>query len=74
MNIPRTYSEDELRAARAFLAPLSTDELKDKFSSLLANRRLDTTGYARDAIACVLTERGLSPALADISGQVYVPR
>jgi hypothetical protein len=73
-NIPMRYSEAELQAARDFLAPLSTEELKDKFSSLYANRRLDTTGYAKDAIACVLIERGLSPAMADISGQVYVPR
>jgi hypothetical protein len=73
-NIPSRYSEAELQAARDFLAPLSLDELKDKFSSLYANRRLDTTGYARDAIACVLIERGLSPKKADISGQVYIER
>jgi hypothetical protein len=73
-NISPRYTEDELRAAREFLAPLSTEELADKFSSLYANRRLDTKGYAKDAIACVLIERGLSPAMADISGQVYVPR
>ena len=73
-NIPTRYSGAELQAARDFLAPLSTEELTDKFSSLYANRRLDTQGYAKDAIACVLIERGLSPAMADISGQVYVPR
>jgi hypothetical protein len=73
-NIPVRYSGAELQAARGFLAPLSTDELKEKFSSLYANRRLDTTGYARDAIACVLIERGLSPKQADISGQVFIER
>jgi hypothetical protein len=73
-NIPASYSEAELQAARDFLAPFSAEELADKFSSLYANRRLDTKGYAKDAIACVLIERGLSPAMADITGQVYVPR
>jgi hypothetical protein len=73
-NIPSRYTEAELQAARDFLAPLSLEELIDKFSSLYANRRMDTRGYARDAIACVLIERGLSPKMADISGQVYVER
>jgi hypothetical protein len=73
-NVAVGYSDAELKAARDFLAPLSLDELKDKFSSLYANRRLDSRGYAKDAIACVLIERGLSPHVADISGQVYVGR
>jgi hypothetical protein len=73
-NIPVRYSEDDLQAARNFLAPLPLDELKEKFSSLYANQRLDTEGYARDAIACALIERGLSPKMADLSGQVYVER
>jgi hypothetical protein len=71
-NIPSRYSEADLAAARAFLAPYSTSELKAKFSTLLAGARLDTKGYARDAIACVLIERGLSPKMADIAGIVYV--
>lgn len=71
-NIRVRYSESELLAARALLAPLSTDELTSTFSSLFSDRRLDTKGYAKDAIACVLIERGWSPISADISGQVYV--
>ena len=71
-NIPVRYSGAELLAARGFLAPVSTDDLKSTFSTLYADRRLDTKGYANDAIACVLIERGLSPKKADISGQVYL--
>lgn len=39
-NIPITYSGGDLAAARAFLAPLSAAELKDKFSSLYPSKRL----------------------------------
>jgi hypothetical protein len=73
-NIPLRYSDDDLAAARSFLAPIPTDELRAKFSSLSRESRLPTDGYARDAIACVLLERGLSPRLSDITGQVYIAR
>ena len=73
-NIPMKYSANDLSEARALLAPFSADALKEKFSSLYSQYRLPTNGYARDAIACALVERGLSPKLADISGQVYVDR
>jgi hypothetical protein len=73
-NIPLRYSDDDLAAARSFLAPISTDELRTRFSSLLRESRLSTDGYARDAIACALLERGLSPRSSDISGQVYIAR
>lgn len=73
-NIPVRYSDQDLAAARTLLAPLSKEELRAKFSSLYRDARVPTDGYARDAIACVLIERGLSPGMADISGQVYVGR
>lgn len=73
-NIPVRYSDDDLAAARKFLAPIPTDELRVKFLSLLRESRLPTNGYNRDAIACALIERGLSPRLSDISGQVYIAR
>jgi hypothetical protein len=73
-NIAVRYSDQDLAAARTLLAPLSKDELQAKFSSLYRDKRLPTDGYARDAIACVLIERGLSPRMADISGQVYIER
>jgi hypothetical protein len=73
-NIRVRYSESELSAARALLAPLPTDELTSKFSSLYSDRRLNAKGYAKDAIACALIERGLSPKSDDISGQVYIEK
>jgi len=71
-NIRATYSEDDLATAAALLAPLSTEELRTKFSSLYKASRLQTDGYGRDAVACILIGRGLSPKLSDISGQVYI--
>jgi len=73
-NIRLKYSLNDLEKARAFLAAFSTSELTEKFSSLYGEKRLPTNEYSRDAIACVLIERGLSPKMADISGQVYVDR
>ncbi|WP_219117163.1 hypothetical protein [Janthinobacterium sp. UMAB-56] len=73
-NIAVKYTANDLSAARALLAPWSTEELKSKFSSLSREARLPTDNYAREAIACALIERGFSPKLADISGQVYVDR
>jgi hypothetical protein len=73
-NIPISYSGEDLAAARKFLAPIPTDELRIKFSSLFDKSRLPTDGYNRDAIACALIERGLSPRLSDRSNQVYVTR
>jgi hypothetical protein len=73
-NIPMNYSEDDLAAARKLFAPIPTDELKRQFSSLSRESRLPTNGYNRDAMACTLIERGLSPRLSDLSGQVYIAR
>jgi len=73
-NIPARYSEAELAAARSLLAPLSNDEVQAKFSSLYAKDRLPITGYATDAIACALIERGFSPKMTDLSGQVFIER
>jgi len=71
-NIRPQYSPAELAGARTLLAPLSTDELRRQFGSLITAGRLPTHGYPRDAIACALLERGLSPRADDRSGQVFV--
>lgn len=73
-NIVVKYSGSDLAAAREFLAPFSKKELQTKFASVRGEHRLEIGGYARDAIACALVERGLSPKLADRSGQVYVDK
>jgi hypothetical protein len=73
-NIRTQYTEADLAAARTLLGPLSDDEVRTKFSSLYAKDRLPTKGYAADAVACALIERGFSPKMADLSGQVYIER
>ncbi|TQK11019.1 hypothetical protein [Herbaspirillum sp. SJZ107] len=71
-NVGVQYTEADLAAARALLAPLADGELKARFSSLYAKARLPTQGYATDALACALIERGFSPRMADRSGQVFI--
>lgn len=66
------YTEADLAAARALLAPLADDEVKAKFSSLSAHDRLPAQGHVKDAVACALIERGFSPKMADRSGQVFI--
>lgn len=73
-NIPLRYSSNDLDKARKYLAAFSASELTEKFSSLYGEKRLPMNEFSRDAIACVLIERGLSPKMADSSGQVYVDR
>jgi hypothetical protein len=71
-NIPMKYSASDLATARALFAPLSDAELKAEFSSFFERKVSVPREIPRDAIACVLIERGLSPQMADISGQVFV--
>jgi hypothetical protein len=73
-NVRVHYTEADLAATRALLAPLADDEVKAKFSSPYAKDRLPTQGYTTDALACALIERGFSPHRADRSGQVFVGR
>ena len=71
-NLVVRYSDQDLAAARAVLAPYSPAQLKEKFSSLLDAHLQPTNGHPRDAVACALIERGLSPRSADISGHIYL--
>ncbi|MFC6032878.1 hypothetical protein ACFPZM_17245 [Pseudoduganella danionis] len=66
------YTPDDLDRARALLAPYSAAELKEAFTTrtLREARRFNTAGYQRDAIACALLERGLTPRSADITGAI----
>ena len=73
-NLVVRYSDRDLDAARAVLAPYSSAQLKERFSSLRDAHRQPTNGHPRDAVACALIERGLSPKSADISGQIYVDK
>jgi hypothetical protein len=69
-----TFSDADLTAVRAKLAPFSNDELRAGFSlspwgglhAYFRNRK------DRDAAACVLIERHLSPGIADRTGSIYI--
>lgn len=73
-NILIAFSPEDLEEVRARFAPLSTGELREGFGtkpwgalhSAFADRRY------RDAVACVLIERGLSPYMGDLSGAVSI--
>jgi hypothetical protein len=69
--IPVRYSENALTTARSQLSGFSSDELKAQFSLLRGSHFL-VNADTREAIACVLIERGLSPKSDDRSGRVYI--
>ncbi|CAJ0769849.1 hypothetical protein [Ralstonia chuxiongensis] len=77
-NIPVAFTDADLAFVRDKLKGLSEAELRDGFSvhgklhSIYMRLPLKQ-GYAyRDAIACVLIEHGLSPRMADITGQIRI--
>lgn len=78
-NIPSTFTDSDLAFVRDKLKDLSESELRDGFS---VHGKLHSIYMQRlpwkqrdayhDATACVLIERGLSPWMADITGQIRV--
>jgi hypothetical protein len=71
-NLARRYSDADLADARALLAPYSVEELQQAFSPEAKPSPLPPNKVKREAIACALLERGLSPRAADISREIYV--
>jgi len=79
-NIPIGYSPEDLAIAREQLRGLSEAELRAGFSIRgRLNFIYDHEGLSmakrdayREATACVLIERGLSPERADITGQILI--
>lgn len=77
-NIPFSFSEADRKAIRARLAPLSIDELRSGFSgsgelhSIYRVTPREKHQAYRDATACVLIERGLSPGQGDRSDQLWL--
>jgi hypothetical protein len=71
-NLPRRYSDLDLANAVALLAPYSVSELQHAFSSLIEPPLLPPNKVKREALACALLERGLSPRATDISRRIYV--
>lgn len=72
-NLPSAFTLDELHEVRKKFSPLSNEELIEGFSPVggTLHRAFPDRRY-RQAIACVLIERGLSPYQADITGQVRI--
>ncbi|HEY9009472.1 MAG TPA: hypothetical protein VIN06_00495 [Devosia sp.] len=73
-NIPHAYSDDQLSEVRAALKSLSTAQLLDAARRETALNSINAMPHEarRDATACVLIERGLSPGMGDISDQIWV--
>jgi hypothetical protein len=77
-NIPYSFSQSDLEAVRAKLASLSIAQLRDGFAntgSLHSIYRVEPwerhQAY-RDATACVLIERGLSPGMGDRTDHIWL--
>lgn len=75
-NIPVSFSPEELVDVRARLAPLSNQELRDGFGASPWGKLHDAfrDRRFRDAAACVLKERGLSPYVADMTSAVTISK
>jgi hypothetical protein len=77
-NIPWYYTEDDLKSIRAKLTSLTLEQLRDGFSSAGSLHSIyrvqpwERHRAYRDATACVLIERGLSPGHGDISDQLWI--
>lgn len=77
-NIPLSFSQGDLEAVRARLAPLSIAQLRAGFASTGSLHSLyqiepwERHQAYRDATACVLIERGLSPGMGDISDRIWL--
>jgi hypothetical protein len=73
-NIPHYYSDEQLALVRDALRPLSQNQLLDAKAREAALGKLGAMVHEarRDATACVLIERGLSPGTGDISDQIWV--
>jgi len=73
-NIPHDYSDEQLSQVRDALKPLSKAQLVDAASreTALNNLKAMPHNARRDATACVLIERGLSPGMGDVSDQIWV--
>ena len=73
-NIPHDYSDEQLAQVRDALKPLTERQLLDAQAREVALGKLGPMAHdsRRDATACVLIERGLSPGMGDISDQIWV--
>jgi hypothetical protein len=73
-NISASFSPEELAEVRARFAPLSNEELRAGFGTKPRGQLHDAfpDRRYRDAVACVLIERGLSPYMGDMTGAITI--
>lgn len=77
-NIPFPFSEAELSQIREQLDGLAVSELRDGFApsgklhAIFEREPWEKHVAYRDAVACVLIERGSFPSMGDISDQIQV--
>jgi hypothetical protein len=77
-NIPIQYSQQDIETVREKLAGLSAEQLRDGFSSygylhaIYRSKPHKQHVAYRDATACVLIERGLSPGMGDIGDALWI--
>ncbi|MDY0742913.1 hypothetical protein SNE35_00275 [Paucibacter sp. R3-3] len=73
--IPKRYSDEDLEEVRTALDAFATEDLgkigANRLQLLIPGRHY---WDVRDALACGLIERGLSPVMQDITGQVGLAR
>lgn len=77
-NIPRYYSDDDLVYVREALQGMSVPQILEAFASqgalheLYQGGSLERHAAYRDAVACVLIERGASPGMGDRTDKIWV--
>ena len=77
-NVPFRFSQDDWAIVREKLQGLTIQELREGFTRSGKLHSIYDVGpwprhqAYRDATACVLIERGLSPRMADITGQLWL--
>lgn len=77
-NIPFSFSKEDLEEVRKKLSEFNVQQLREGFSahgklhSLYRVEPWKRRSALRDAVACALIERGLSPGIADLTGQIWI--
>ena len=77
-NVPLYFSDSDLAYVREKLQALSTSQLREGFSATGELHQLYQAGPLerhkayRDAVACFLIERGLSPGTSDRSDRLWI--
>lgn len=71
-NVPIEFTPQDLENVRSWLAPVSNQDLMAGVHPWTDRDTPYSGRRYRSAVACVLIERGLSPYMADMTGQVGI--